>query len=78
MIGSTDYLVDIIGINHDDYSDGFGKAPFTFQLHDCYGKTKWRAATQTETVGLAAPCGKHIFLPSWFNCRWKCKMASRM
>lgn len=78
MIGSTDYLVDIIGINHDDYSDGFGKAPFTFQLHDCYGKTKWRAATQTETVGLAAPCGKHIFLPSWFNCRWKCKIASRM
>ena len=37
-INAVDYLVDIIGINHDDYSDGFGKAPFTFQLHDCYGK----------------------------------------
>lgn len=34
-IGGTDYLIDIIGINHDDYSDGSGKATFTFQLHDC-------------------------------------------
>lgn len=35
-IGGTDYAVDIIGKNHDDYSDGSGKAPLTFQLHDCY------------------------------------------
>lgn len=35
-INGTDYLIDIIGINHDDYADGSGKAPLTFQLHDCY------------------------------------------
>ena len=38
-IGGTDYLIDIIGINHDDYSDGSGKAPLTLQLHDCYVRT---------------------------------------
>lgn len=36
-IGGTSYLIDIIGINHDEYSDGSGKAPFTFQLHELYG-----------------------------------------
>lgn len=39
-IDGTDYVIDIIGKNHDDYSDGSGKAPLTFQLHDCY-KTKY-------------------------------------
>ena len=35
-IDGTDYLIDIIGKDHDDYADGSGKAPLTFQLHDCY------------------------------------------
>lgn len=35
-INGADYIVDIIGKNHDDYADGSGKAPLTFQLHDCY------------------------------------------
>ena len=35
-INGTDYVIDIIGKNHDDYADGSGKAPLTFQLHDCY------------------------------------------
>lgn len=39
-INGVDYPIDIIGKNHDDYSDGSGKAPLTFQLHDCY-KTKY-------------------------------------
>jgi hypothetical protein len=34
-IGGQSCLIDIIGKNHDTYSDG-GKAPLTFQLHDCY------------------------------------------
>jgi hypothetical protein len=33
-IGGVDYAIDIIGMNHDDYSDGSGKAPLPFQLHD--------------------------------------------
>lgn len=35
-IGGTDYVIDIIGKNHDTYSSG-GTAPLTFQMHDCYG-----------------------------------------
>ena len=38
-INGVDYQIDIIGKNHDDYSDGSGKAPLTFQLHDCYGES---------------------------------------
>ena len=38
-IGGTNYRIDIIGKNHDDLSDGTGKAPLTFQLHDCYATT---------------------------------------
>ena len=33
-INGTDYAIDIIGKNHDDYADGSGKAPLTFQFHD--------------------------------------------
>ena len=36
-IGGLDYQIDIIGKNHDDYSDGSGKAPLTCQLHGCDG-----------------------------------------
>ena len=39
-INGVDYQIDIIGKNHDDYSDGSGKAPLTFQMHDCYGEQK--------------------------------------
>lgn len=40
-INGTDYMIDIIGKNHDTYSDGSGTAPLTFQLHDCYGTSKY-------------------------------------
>lgn len=40
-INGVTYAVDIIGKNHDNYADGSGKAPLTFQLHDCYG-TKYK------------------------------------
>lgn len=39
-IGGTDYMIDIIGINHDKYTDSAAFAPLTFQLHDCYGKNE--------------------------------------
>ena len=32
------YRIDIIGKNHDVYSDGTGNAPLTFQLHECPSK----------------------------------------
>jgi hypothetical protein len=32
------YQIDIIGKNHDVYSDGTGNAPLTFQMHQCFSK----------------------------------------
>nr|DAJ44335.1 MAG TPA: hypothetical protein [Caudoviricetes sp.] len=40
-IGGKDYLIDIIGKNHDVYAGGEeGVAPLTFQMHDCYADVK--------------------------------------
>jgi hypothetical protein len=50
-IGGSDYLIDIIGKNHDDYSDGSGKAPLTFQLHDCYKIAKAMHSTGSNAMG---------------------------
>lgn len=56
-INGAEYRIDIIGMNHDDYADGSGKAPLTLQLHDCYalksyGTTaEWSKSTmRTETL----------------------------
>ena len=35
-----DYLIDIIGIEHDTYADSDQKAPFTFMLHQPYASSK--------------------------------------
>ena len=54
-INGTSYQVDIIGKNHDDYADGSGKAPLTFQMHTTY-------ATQYKMNGAEDnSCG-------WKNC----------
>lgn len=50
-IDGSDYLIDIIGKNHDDYADGSGKAPMTFQLHDCYKLKKAMHNTTTNSKG---------------------------
>ena len=50
-IGGKNYQVDIIGKGHDDYADGSGKAPLTFQLHDCYGETKNMNSSNTNSGG---------------------------
>lgn len=49
-INGTDYLIDIIGKNHDDYADGSGKAPLTFQMHDCY-ETKYPMNSSSTNNG---------------------------
>lgn len=35
-INKKSYAIDIIGKDHDDYADGSGKAPLTFQMHTTY------------------------------------------
>lgn len=50
-IDGTEYLIDIIGKDHDDYADGTGKAPLTFQLHDCYKTTYGMNGNSTNLNG---------------------------
>ena len=50
-IGGKSYQVDIIGKGHDDYADGSGKAPLTFQLHDCYGELEAMNSSNTNVGG---------------------------
>ena len=49
-IDGTDYLVDIVGKNHDTYTAG-GIAPLTFGLHDCYGTKYPMNSSGTNSTG---------------------------
>lgn len=50
IIDGKSYQIDIIGKNHDDYTDGSGKAPLTFQMHDCYA-TKYGMNSSDTSAG---------------------------
>lgn len=58
LINGTNYRIDIIGKNHDDLADGTGKAPLTFQMHDCYTTTYRMNSTNTNVGG-------------WRDCRMR-------
>lgn len=49
-IDGAEYLIDIIGKNHDNYSDGSGTAPLTFQLHSVY-KTDYKINDNWSNAG---------------------------
>ena len=63
-INGVDYQIDIIGKNHDDYSDGSGKAPLTFQLHDCYGELKSMNSSNTNSGGWTSCAMRSTHLPA--------------
>lgn len=63
-INGTAYTIDIIGKNHDDYADGSGKAPLTFQLHDCYGELKAMNSTTTNVGGWTSCAMRQTHLPA--------------
>lgn len=62
-IDGTDYPIDIIGKNHDTYASG-GKAPLTFQLHDCYGETKNMNSSNTNSGGWTSCAMRSTHLPA--------------
>lgn len=62
-INGTGYQVDIIGKNHDTYASG-GKAPLTFQLHDCYGETKNMNSSNTNSGGWKNSAMRTTHLPA--------------
>ena len=50
LINGTEYQIDIIGKSHDDYADGSGKAPLTFQMHDCYADVNRMNSSNINTT----------------------------
>ena len=62
-INGTSYQVDIIGKNHDTYTAG-GKAPLTFQLHDCYGVRKKMNSSNTNSGGWTSCAMRSTHLPA--------------
>lgn len=62
-IGGTDYLIDIIGINHDTYTAG-SVAPRTFQLHDCYVDNKAMNSSNTNVGGWESCSMRQTHLPA--------------
>ena len=63
-INNKTYAIDIIGKNHDEYSDDSGKAPLTFQLHDCYGDTKKMNSSNTNSGGWTSCAMRQTHLPA--------------
>lgn len=63
-INGTAYTIDIIGRGHDDYSDGSGKAPLTFQMHDCYGELKNMNSSNTNSGGWTSCAMRSTHLPA--------------
>lgn len=64
LIDGTEYQIDIIGKNHDDYADGSGKAPLTFQLHDCYADKKQMNSINTNSGGWTSCAMRQTHLPA--------------
>ena len=62
-IGGVDYQIDIIGKNHDTYAFG-GKAPLTFQLHDCHTKIYKMNSSGTNNGGWTSCTMRRTSLPS--------------
>ena len=62
-INGASYQVDIIGKNHDTYTAG-GKAPLTFQLHDCYADTKDMNSSDTNSGGWTSCAMRQTHLPA--------------
>lgn len=63
-INGADYVIDIIGKGHDNYADGSGKAPLTFQLHDCYGDLYAMNDTFTNVGGWTSCAMRQTHLPA--------------
>lgn len=63
-INGTSYPINIIGIQHDNFADGSGKAPFTFQLHDCYNTSYAMNSSNTNVGGWTDCAMRKTHLPS--------------
>lgn len=64
-INGAEYQIDIIGKNHDDYADGTGKAPLTFQMHDVYTAVYYvMNSSNSNTTGWESCAMRKTHLPA--------------
>ena len=63
-INGADYVIDIIGKGHDDYADGSGKAPLTFQMHDCFEHAISMDVSDTAIGDWTSCAMRQRFLPA--------------
>lgn len=63
-INGTNYPIDIIGKNHDTYSDGSRTAPLTFQMHDCYETIYAMNGSDTNAGGWTSCAMRTTHLPA--------------
>lgn len=50
-INGISHVIDIIGKNHDEYADGSGTAPLTFQFHNVYSYSNYQMNTDNDNQG---------------------------
>ena len=62
-IDGVDYQIDIIGKDHDTYSDGSGTAPLTFQMHDLHNWVYAMNSTNTNVGGWGSSAVRKTNLP---------------
>lgn len=63
-IDGADYLIDIIGGGHDEYSDGSGLAPLTFQFHEVYSADYYKMNnTAINSTGWDTSAMRKTYLP---------------
>lgn len=63
-INGVDYPIDIIGKNHDEYSDGSGKAPLTFQMHNLYGTRYAMNTSNSNGSGWSGCRMRSMYIPA--------------
>lgn len=61
--GFGTYTIIIIGKDHDDYADGSGKAPLTFQMKECHYTLCRMNSSNTNTAGWNGCAMKTTWLP---------------
>lgn len=63
-VNGADYVIDIIGKNHDDYADGSGKAPLTFQFDACYSTSYAMNSTDINSTGWMSSAMRQTNIPA--------------
>lgn len=66
VINGANYVIDIIGKNHDTYTSG-GTAPLTFQMHDLYATKYQMNSSDTNSGGYDSTAMHTTHLPAIMN-----------